>query len=130
MNSCKQCNSKSCLKYQHSGYRQTEKYVFYQRAYELNRRSKVKKKIKNIEKYLIELWNKQNKRCYYTGKKMSLTGYQTNPLAMTVDRKNSNKGYVKGNVVLCCSIVNRMKQNLSLQSLLTWSRILLDFNRG
>ena len=51
---------------------------------------------------------------------MVLQNYFTNEYAMTVDRIIPSVGYVKGNVVLCCNIVNKIKTNLSLEQLFGW----------
>lgn len=47
------------------------------------------------------------KTCFYTGVK-----FGTGDLVRTIDRKNPNKGYVKGNVVACTSKSNSFKENL------------------
>ena len=131
MNSCKKCNSKQCAKYQReSGYRKSEKYVFYQRAYGIKhdrntKNGKCVPVMENLKEHLIDLWKNQKQECYYTGTKMEINGYHINPLAMTVDRIVPKLGYVEGNIVLCCAIVNRMKQNLSIDELEYWCKELL-----
>jgi len=127
MNSCKSCNSKTCSEYQkNSGYRNTENYVFYQRCYEIKRRCSTKKipVMDGLQEHLQGLWA-QSKQCAYTGVEMALNGYHSDPLAMTVDRKDPQMGYVEGNIVLCCSIVNRMKQNLNEKELAKWCNAIL-----
>lgn len=128
MNSCKACNNQQCKVYQQRGYRDTEKYVFYQRAYEIRRRCKSKgiKCIDNLKDFLMALWREQEKKCSYSGLEMSLNGYQNNPLAMTVDRIDPALGYVQNNIVLCCSMVNRMKQNMTPSELVKWCHIIVD----
>jgi hypothetical protein len=51
---------------------------------------------------------------------MSTNGYHHDDFACTVDRKIPDLGYVEGNVVLCCSIVNKIKTNLELGELFKW----------
>jgi len=122
------CNSKQCKKYQNSGYRDTERYVFYQRAYEIKKRRSSLKNIPvmdNLQDHLISLW-RQSKICAYTGEEMSINGYHQNPYAMTVDRKDPKLGYVEGNIVLCCSIANRMKQNLTESEMIEWFNKVLN----
>lgn len=119
MATCKSCNSEKTVKYYKEVYQSNINYVMYQRAYGINRDKGNKVKIMpNLKEHLLELWDKQNQICFYTGEKMNINGYKNNPLAMTVDRKNCKKGYIKGNIVLCTSIVNRIKQNLSVDELL------------
>lgn len=70
---------------------------------------------------MIDLWVKQGGKCYYTGVPMKLKGYATGDKHVaTVDRIVPELGYVEGNIVLCCSIVNRIKQDLSLDELRHW----------
>lgn len=59
--------------------------------------------------YLLDLYNKQKGRCYYTGVKMSLDSHSKN--ALSLERKNPNIGYVKENVVWCSWTVNCMKRD-------------------
>jgi len=51
----------------------------------------------------------KRKTCHYTGLKFdpSINDYQ-----LTVDRVDSTKGYVSGNVVACLNVVNSMKEHL------------------
>jgi hypothetical protein len=55
----------------------------------------------------------QNGKCYYTHR--TLTGYQENieNFSLSVDRVDSSRGYEKDNVVLCGTIINKMKLNLT-----------------
>lgn len=63
------------------------------------------------------------KRCFYTG--LTMTRPKSNPekgdtvLAsdMTIDRVDSSKGYVKGNVVACCQAANALKSTMEGQGL-------------
>ena len=125
--SCKECNKKQCTEYQrNSGYRETIKYVAYQRAHQLFHKSK-SKQICCMEKlelrdHIIKLWER-DPYCYYLREPLSLTGYHDgDPLAMTIDRIRPELGYMPGNIVLCCSIFNRMKQNMSLVELVDWCK--------
>lgn len=52
------------------------------------------------------------KKCYYTGIVMTKQVSQAQaPTDITIDRIDSTKGYVKGNVVACCHAVNRLKEH-------------------
>lgn len=55
-----------------------------------------------------------SKKCYYTGVQMTtkLSGKTIKGTDRTVDRLDSNKGYIKGNVVACCHTVNKIKGTL------------------
>lgn len=52
------------------------------------------------------------KKCFYTG-----TEFGTNETARSVDRVDSSKGYVKGNVVACTVRVNSFKSNLTYREI-------------
>lgn len=107
------------------------RYVFYQRAYTIirDKRSIVGfSSVSELKGYLMELWEVQGGKCYYTGELMHLKGYtEKDKLAFTVDRLVPKLGYVRGNIALCCSIVNRIKQDLSISELKSWvNKISLD----
>lgn len=71
--------------------------------------------------YIQDLLDKQNYKCYYTGTNLKIGSKLTNP---TLDRINSNKGYVKGNVVICTEISNIMKNDLSIEEFKTQIKLL------
>jgi hypothetical protein len=72
----------------------------------------------NIEKYdltkdyIQELLEEQNYKCYYTKVDLKVGTKLTNP---TIDRIDSSKGYIQGNVVICTEICNIMKNDLSTE---------------
>ena len=107
------------------------RYVFYQRAYTIIRDKRAVvgfASAPELKDYLMELWETQGGKCYYTGELMNLKGYaEKDKLAFTVDRLVPKLGYVRGNIALCCSIVNRIKQDLSISELKSWvNKISLD----
>lgn len=70
----------------------------------------------NIE-YLEELWNKQKGICIYSGIQLYLntnTHSVRNPIyKASLDRVNSNLGYIRGNLQWVSSSINLMKNTLS-----------------
>lgn len=54
--------------------------------------------------------------CAYCGAKPAMTGY--NIICNGVDRIDSSRGYVTGNVVPCCTRCNIMKKNMSVDEFL------------
>lgn len=98
----------------------------------INRRCKNKNYINEMSnEYLIELYNKQNKKCFYTGLEMTLGSYTgervKNNYVVSVDRKNSKKGYTKDNVVLCCWIINNMKQDLNIEDFKKFCKLVTNY---
>lgn len=65
----------------------------------------------NIDiEYLLDLYNQQDGKCFYSGRKMLLKkGYWE---TVSIDRIDSSQGYIKGNVNLVCAVINFMKTDL------------------
>lgn len=62
--------------------------------------------------FLQSILEKQNYLCYYT--KLPLKVENTGLFSLSLDRKDSSKGYIKDNIVLCLWVVNRMKLDIDL----------------
>lgn len=62
---------------------------------------------------LLHQYNRQDAKCYYTGRIMDLRINSINSLS--IDRIDSSKNYSKNNIVLCCSVVNFMKKKSNIQ---------------
>jgi len=71
--------------------------------------------------YIEELLERQGGRCFYTGVEFGETLTET---AMSIDRIDSQKGYTRDNIVLCCIWVNLMKTNLPIGEFLSRVRLL------
>lgn len=66
------------------------------------------------KKYLWNLYIKQNKKCALSGISINFENYATKEKATaSLDRIDSSKGYVKGNVQWVHKHVNKMKQDFS-----------------
>jgi hypothetical protein len=60
--------------------------------------------------------------CYYTGRKFDVEG----PYSRSIDRIDSSKGYIEGNVVSCTIDINGKKSNLSDEEIeLLYQKIVL-----
>lgn len=86
--------------------------------------------VRNIEfdldqQYLDDLYIKQNFKCALTGESIYITNKQSGYTA-SLDRVDSSKGYIKGNVCWVHKDVNFMKSNLSLDRFYKLSKMALD----
>ena len=61
---------------------------------------------------LIELYEKQKGLCYISGVELSLEKHS--PRTISLDRIDSSKGYVVGNVALCTDFINKSKSDYTL----------------
>src|SRR5208283_3467933 len=74
--------------------------------------------------------------CYYCGSSPNKlhppVGQKNRPngdiLVNGIDRKNSQFGYEKNNVVTCCKICNYAKNKLSYQEFITWIKKLKEYS--
>jgi len=64
----------------------------------------------NLDNQVIqELIIKQNNKCYFSGLEMVWNTHNNGDLQGSIDRIDSNKGYLKNNVTIVCNVVNTMK---------------------
>jgi hypothetical protein len=83
----------------------------------LLRGAKSRNKNCNIDyKYIIELYEFQNKKCAITGIELThLRNGVKNLTNISIDRIDSNVGYIKGNIQLVCTWANLAKTSLSME---------------
>ncbi len=62
-------------------------------------------------KELETIFKKQKGKCFYSGLDMTLI--EDDRYVLSIDRVDSSIGYILSNVVLVCSVVNSMKNDLS-----------------
>lgn len=77
-----------------------------------------------IPEDLYELWDKQNGLCAYS--KVPLNNIANHLHMASLDRIDSNLGYVKNNIQLVCTAVNRMKQEFSEQDFLNLCELITN----
>lgn len=71
---------------------------------------------------LINLWEKQNHKCFYTDITLVPTiGNGKRPDSPSVDRVNSSRGYLSGNVVICASRINSIKYDMTMTEMREWT---------
>lgn len=93
--------------------------IFSDRCKNLRLRAEAKKIEFNLTMIdLIDIYNKQNGKCFYSNLNMSLKkkgGIQYD--TMSVDRIDSTKGYTKDNIVLCLNSINMFKAQHKLDDI-------------
>ena len=95
------------------------------------KRARERARYKNMEfditpEFLLELWNCQGGKCFYSGLQMT---YDRNDLyTVSVDRIDSNKGYTKKNVVLTCWSVNSMKNSYKYEEFIALCKAVVDYS--
>jgi dUTP pyrophosphatase len=68
--------------------------------------------------YLLNLYNQQGGKCYYTNMDMKIGGKKTFD-TLSFDRIDSKKGYIRDNIVLCLLSINYFKSNFELSDVKT-----------
>jgi hypothetical protein len=62
---------------------------------------------------VIGIYNKQEGKCYYSDRQM--VPFTHNPCSISIERLDSDIGYTPENIVLCCTMVNYMKQEYEME---------------
>jgi hypothetical protein len=129
---CKTCRKKSY--YLRRTPIQDLKKTLTQRFSDLKSRTKKKRLNYGVEldfdvKYLMDLWEKQSGKCAISNIDMTYILYNgavnTN---VSVDRKDSLKGYTKENIQLTCVIINKMKLDLTIEDLTYYCKQIIKNN--
>lgn len=78
-----------------------------------------------------QLWDRQAGLCALTGEPMTLVfGQGRIHTNASVDRIDSNYGYIEGNIWLVCAIINRTKQELNVGDFQSWcAKVVAHANR-
>jgi hypothetical protein len=63
------------------------------------------------DQHILDLWESQNGKCALTGMPLSLK--RNDLAAISIDRIDSKKGHIKGNVQIVCQWVNYAKRHYS-----------------
>ena len=85
-------------------------------------------------KYLKKIWDSQNGICPYTNIKMilpeSTTKYDKirSLKKASLDRIDSSKGYIEGNVEFVCSAINLGKNNFPKKDMILFVKEIIDFS--
>ncbi len=100
----------------------------------VQRRAKVHNKEFSITKeYAYDLYLKQNRKCKLSGVDITLTASQNNKdenfNTASLDRIDSSKGYVEGNVQWLHKKVNTMKWDLSQNEFIQFCKLIVEANQ-
>ena len=81
--------------------------------------------------FLLDMYESQKGLCAISGEKMTfLAGHGRIETNISIDRIDSDQGYVRDNVQLVCLAVNLMKQRLSTHGLVTWCQRIMEHQRA
>jgi hypothetical protein len=71
--------------------------------------------------FLVAMFERQQHQCFYTDDLLDISiGTNDKRRSIAVDRVDNERGYVQGNVVLCLSRVNSIKDDVSLDEMARW----------
>jgi hypothetical protein len=73
------------------------------------------------------MWENQKGQCAYTKLPLLATANQFNTVSL--DRVDSSKGYVVGNVQLVCAAINKMKQDYSEELFILLTHLVTQNNK-
>lgn len=81
--------------------------------------------------YILQIWNNQNGKCALSGLDLMYhKGSGPTWFNVSIDRKNSNKDYVVGNIQLVCSAVNMMKQSMNDVDFIWWCKTITTYKEN
>lgn len=124
---CVQCNNKINInnKYRWLGYKEISQTYWGTIIYGAKSRNL---KFNITIQYVWKLFLKQNKKCALSGLNIIFAESRKSILKQTasLDRIDSSKGYIKGNVQWIHKDINRMKGNLSENKFLNYCKLISD----
>lgn len=120
------CGPCKALKHRENVHASPEAYfAFRQRSLASSMSSKRRRRGLDVDLptgYLAAIWHWQGGLCFYTDEPMTLEiGKGRHPTSASVDRVDSARGYVAGNLVLCRNRVNSIKTDMTLDEMSRWT---------
>jgi len=126
-NSCKSCIIKATTIYRANNVPLHERNIV-SRLKNLCTKARLRtKEFDLIHSDLLDVWDKQNGRCAYTKLPLLATANRFNTVSL--DRVDSGKGYVVGNIQLVCAAINKMKQEYSEDLFILLSLLVTQNNK-
>ena len=89
-------------------------------------KQRVNKEFNIQESDLLDAWGKQKGLCAYS--KLPLTAKANQFNTVSLDRIDSSKGYIVGNIQLVCSAINKMKQEYTEEVFLLFCHLVSQNN--
>jgi hypothetical protein len=82
------------------------------------------------KKYLLDLFNKQNRKCALTGLDLQIARRSKEEIETTasLDRIDSSKDYIQGNVQWVHKDINWMKQDYSQDEFIKYCKLVTNYN--
>lgn len=77
--------------------------------------------------YIWDLFVKQNRKCKFSGKNISFDNEKRGEGTASLDRIDSSKGYIEGNVQWVHKLVNIMKQDMEDEEFRDWCEIISNY---
>jgi hypothetical protein len=115
----------------HSGWKKDEFTKFRYHFRNIKKRNKV---IDITLEDLRDVWNKQQEMCPYLGIKLTLNSYgkiEKDPItSASLDRIDSSKGYIKGNIQWISRAINFMKNDMHENELLKIFDLIVEKRKG
>lgn len=90
-------------------------------------KGRTNKEFNLVPQNLIDLWAKQDGKCAYTGLPLVPTANQFNTVSL--DRVDSSKGYIVGNIQLLCTAINRMKLDYDEKVFIQFCHLVSQHNK-
>jgi hypothetical protein len=80
---------------------------------------------------MMGIYHAQDGKCALSGEQMThITGKGRVPTNISIDRIDSSKGYVPGNVQLVCAIINCMKNEHPQEEFIKFCQKVVDKNQN
>lgn len=80
--------------------------------------------------YMWKLLEEQNFKCALTGIPIETHKVRSSKITASLDRIDSSKGYIEGNVRWVHKRVNIMRMDMTDEELIQWCKLLIDYNKN
>lgn len=126
-NDCKECTKRTTSRNRISYIPLQERDIISRLNFLCTKAKGRKKEFSITTSDLIDVLVKQNGRCAYTKLPLLATANQFNTVSL--DRVDSSKGYVIGNIQLVCTAINKMKQEYTEEMFLLFCWLVTQNNK-